>query len=864
MLRTVIGLVLMGSMLVVPGVSAGATAPDPAISRDIEALRTSRDFGAELDGYLETAVKAVEQEEECEAATALQSFADQVSYTDAARQAARLRGRVLAVLPDEKGCAGPITVYADPDKIKVGDPLPGEQGTTRPVAALVDQEGRRSEFVADELLLSTDDEAELDKFVARWDGKVLNRIDGGPTPTYLVRITTERAEPEKLGDHLAALNGDQRKATALAVSGEQGLRLLAAAAAEATEKLEVGVNWVYAPTDFADRKTTEAGHGVPGFTVGSSLYTRDAYQWSYLSSVGAQAIGVAEAWTVLDSIGRLDNTVELGIVDQGFAPAVNGDLPANPDMVSVVASTDPGTPGIPGARWHGTQAATAAAGVPDNFIGGAGPAGPVAHLNLVYIPYTTEGMMVGLHNAKWMGSKIINFSMGMSVHWSMAWTLLVLNSHFRHARESGVLIYASAMNDGEDVDAVTCFIGCWESAWHTPCEFGGVRCVGGLDIQSRNRHPNSNHGDEDVDIFAPYQLLHGADPGFPDQSTVRKINGTSFSSPFAAGVAALVWAADPTMSADRVDSLVMNHLGSSSDATVGRRVINALSAVRDALPPLVRITTPHDGQTISALTPTQFKANVFDDGLGTPTVTWTLNGTTVLGQGTSITATPPPGTFQVRATAVFPGGQVATDQINVTVQNLTPAMKITGPLGGVFGRTEPIPFHATSLDDIGQLPENAVRWYLDGSQNSFATGHNPVVPLATTPGQHTVTVRGCDTFGLCGSDTVTVSIIPDSANQPPQVRITNPANGAKLWVNGNSNGQYFHEITLNATATDPEGGAVTLVWKDNGTVIGTGPNPQVRLLGGCGDAIHDLTLIGTDGAGNSRQDTVQVMVSLVC
>ncbi|WP_214111312.1 S8 family serine peptidase [Acrocarpospora catenulata] len=853
----------MGAILVPAGTASGTTA-DPELVRAIEQLRDSGDFGPELEQYLADAAAAVEQDE-CAAAAALQSFADQVGQEKPSRAGNRLRGRVLGALADEKGCAGPITVYADPDTIKSSGPLNGyEPGAHRPVAALVDEDGRRTEFVADEVIVFTEEETELDKFVSRWDGKVLHRTDDGETPAYLVRITTDQAEPAKLGEHLSALNGEHQKATALAVSSQDGVNLLAAAAAEARDGLQVMVNWVTPPTGYADRTTMEAGVGVPDFSPNGMNYTRNAYEWSYLSNSGAQAIGTAEAWTVLDSIGLLDNKVEIGIVDKGYAPQVNADLPANPDMVTVVPFTDAGDPGQAGFEWHGTMVASTAAAVPNNYVGAAGPAGPVAKLNLVYADGSAYGVIVGVGAAKVMGSKIINMSFSTPVHWALAWSLLPLDGYLRYVRALDVLIYSAAGNNGDDVDAETCFIGCWEKYWWTPCEHGGVRCVGGLGVKSRNRDDESNFGHEDVDIFGPFHVLYGADPLFPIPSQVGGIKGTSMSAPYVAGVAALVWAANPSLDADQVDDAVMRNLAVSADPRVGKRVIQALSAVRDVLPPTVHITTPHDGQSISAINPTQFKANVFEDGLGTPTVTWTLNGTTVLGTGKTISALPPPGNHRIRATAVFPGGKTATDKIDVTVQNATPELTITGPAGGVFGQTEQIPFHATSLDDVGQLPDGMVRWFLDGSPNPFATGHNPVASLGATPGTHTVTVRGCDTFNLCGTDSITVTVIPDTANQPPVVRVLNPANGAKLWVNGNANGQFFHEITLNGSATDPEGGALTLVWRDNGSVIGLGLTPQVRLLGGCGDSTHSLTLTATDAAGNSRQDTVQVMVSMVC
>src|SRR6478609_2059894 len=62
------------------------------------------------------------------------------------------RARILAAMPDEEGCDGPITVYVDPAITPKRAPLPGfDPKSTRPVAGMRDADGVATEFVADEV-----------------------------------------------------------------------------------------------------------------------------------------------------------------------------------------------------------------------------------------------------------------------------------------------------------------------------------------------------------------------------------------------------------------------------------------------------------------------------------------------------------------------------------------------------------------------------------------------------------------------------------------------------------------------------------------------------------------------------------------
>ena len=86
-----------------------------------------------------------------------------------------------------------------------------------------------------------------------------------------------------------------------------------------------------------------------------------------------------------------------------------------------------------------------------------------------------------------------------------------------------------------------------------------------------------------VDIWAPFDVMVGPDPNNPSNAA-RWVGGTSFSSPYVAGVAALVWAANPALSADQVEDILITTAGISYDQTVNSdRVVLADLAVMAAL-----------------------------------------------------------------------------------------------------------------------------------------------------------------------------------------------------------------------------------------------------------------------------------------
>ena len=184
----------------------------------------------------------------------------------------------------------------------------------------------------------------------------------------------------------------------------------------------------------------------------------------------------------------------------------------------------------------------------------------------------------------------MNMSYGAGVPAIFSWSVLPFEAATAFVRLERALLFASAGNDGANVDAEDCFLFCWEETLYTPCENSGVTCIGGLAWDSSRADPGSNWGHGGVALFAPYSQWVGPDPVAP-ANAAQVIHGTSFASPFAAGVAALVWAAEPSLGAGQVMDILVRTAHTRGDGRVDRW-IDARAAVVAALgdaPPFVRI-----------------------------------------------------------------------------------------------------------------------------------------------------------------------------------------------------------------------------------------------------------------------------------
>lgn len=695
-----------------------------------------------------------------------------------------------------------------------------EDGAPRPIACISGDDEAQAEFIENELWLATDNQVELDSFLARWNGIVLKEFKpadyglSGMSNQYLVRVDSSAADASRLSENLLKLDANSQGEHQ--VSSTDGLNLLVASAAEAANGLKVGVNWVSSSSNFLSKETTEAPSGP---SLAGIAYDPNAFNWSSHNTESVQDIGVAEAWRALDLAGKLDNKVKIAILDMGFAP--DADFPDDWLAISNVPFFPPtgienffdcagGNP----CPWHGTNVVSAAMAVPDNNYGSAGPAGPVGKAIIISTPGDMFTDVTALGQARLAGAKIANMSHGIPVPDYLFYTVIPFDLATKAFRASGMLLFAAAGNKGDNVDAERCFFKCWEKAWHTPCENDGVICVGGIAGNSKTRargsngSSGSNYGKEHVDIFAPYTLWLGPDPKFPDNQVQRK-NGTSFSSPFAAGVAALVWAANPGASASSVENILKETAHTSSDEEVGSYV-NALGAVQQALgnvPPSIDLFAHDDGDVfdhdLNLSINLSAAVSDFEDGNNCCTLNWSSNRDGELGTSKGINAVfTSTGERVITVIAEDSGGARSSVSFTINVVNSGPTVDITTPVASdeVF-RDAPVIFRGTSIDinePDGELACSRLSWTSNVPGDAFPVSGCEGEIVFTSNGVRTLTLTGTDPQGQSGSASVNFSVIDPPPNLPPVVQITSPENDANI-------SSISELLTFSSTATDPEG-----------------------------------------------------------
>ena len=254
---------------------------------------------------------------------------------------------------------------------------------------------------------------------------------------------------------------------------------------------------------------------------------------------------------------------------------------------------------------HGTGVAGLIAAVRGNGIGidGVAPNTPghtvVRIMSIRTVPNGDErdkDVANAIRYAVDNGARVINMSFGKSFSPQKD----AVDAAVQYATDHGVLLVHASGNDGEDLEVAAGHHN-YPTAFYGDATNDATRSATWLEIGASSDDvaalaaPFSNYGQTRVDLFAPGASVTSLAPG----GGVQTADGTSFASPVTAGVAALVMAYFPDLSAAQVRQILLDsatryaddEVATPGDALPARfgalsvtgGVVNAAAAVRLAL-----------------------------------------------------------------------------------------------------------------------------------------------------------------------------------------------------------------------------------------------------------------------------------------
>lgn len=485
--------------------------------------------------------------------------------------------------------------------------------------------------------------------------------------------------------------------------------------------------------------------------VAPDLATNDPYMGSawHLPKIGAPT-----AWDASQGSG-----VTIAILDSGVDAA-------HPDLKErLVAGWNfyAGNSDTMDVYGHGTKVAGAAAAVNNNGLGISSVAGQASIMPIRVTGTDGYGSVSaiaqGITYAADKGARVANASFGVAGYASV-------QSAAQYMKNAGGLVFVSAGNQSTDPG-------------HAPTS--SLIAVSATDSND-NKASFSNYGD--------WVSLSG--PGTSIYSTVKgggygAVNGTSFSSPVSAGVAALVMSAKPDLSSTEVETILFasaRDLGAAGkDPVYGHGRVDAVAAVQaalenvgtiDAQGPTASISEPVGSSTVSGLVAVNVNAA---DNVGVARVELRVNGSVYATDTVapyafswdSVKVTDGGATLEAVAfDAANNSGKSASVLVNVanasaapppTVDGTAPTVSISNPGDGatVSGTV----FISTSASDNTGSTGIEQQLLIDGKLVMTALGGRLSYDWntrKTSAGAHTITVVAKDKAGNSAMHSVRVNV----------------------------------------------------------------------------------------------------------
>lgn len=521
--------------------------------------------------------------------------------------------------------------------------------------------------------------------------------------------------------------------------------------ASALKQFRADPNVLYAEPNYRVRKLQ-----VPNDTLYSS-------QW------GLTRISAPAAWDSYTGPTLVANSLVVAVLDTGIAythPDLSGNIWTNPGEICGNAIDDDSN-GIvddcyganfgghsPGNPWdddtadsHGTHLAGIIGAVGNNNYVVAGINWRVRLMAVKFL-HGPDGIgdlsdaLQGVEYALAKGAKIINMSFEVDGDDTPQSLHEALNS----ANKAGVLVVSAAGNASKDLDSSSVFP-------------ASIRLDNNIAVAASTNTDGlayySNYGRHTVELAAPGGLNTGSQNAIlstvwldSGNTLYRTTAGTSMAAPMVTGAAALIWNANPTLSAYQVKARILNNvdqLTAFSANTISGGRLNLAKAVGAGNIPAIFSVSPYQvsyAGGVITINGVNFGSSPGSVSLGSQTLavtTWS---------DSSITATVPvgaaSGTLYVNSSGVgFP-------------LSVTPAITLTAtPASGVAPLT--VAFSATITTGA-----TITSYAWDFGDGSTSTTSSSASHTYSSDGTYTARLTVTDSTGQTGTGTVTVTVAPPS------------------------------------------------------------------------------------------------------
>ncbi len=392
--------------------------------------------------------------------------------------------------------------------------------------------------------------------------------------------------------------------------------------------------------------------------------------------------------------------------------------------------------------YHGTMCASCAAG----SGGGTSYKGVAIKAYIISVAVDTTYQM--LQGMQWCvnnrnrdfnkdgipdGPDVITMSMGISG------TSSYLDNTAGSAMDHGVVFVTSAGNGGPGARTVT-----------SPATSAKVIAVGATDKYSKQIASFSARGPGPGGIIKPDVVAPGVNinVAIPNNHWTGGADGTSFSGPIVAGVAALLLQYDPDLTTYEVKNIILNSAEDRGDEgpdnTYGHGFLDAISALDLVLKVkalsasstnVIEDTTVVFSATASGTNVNKFEWDFDNDGefdLETP-------------DGSASFTFIDEGSYEVLVRITNQQGKIAENTVTITVNNRKPDAKldIDGDTSAVF-EDQPVIFNGSrSWDTPSDIDNLEFSWSFDSGANftNFSMEEKKIEHMFNKTGEYTVILQ---------------------------------------------------------------------------------------------------------------------------